>query len=282
MHEYKILTQLSFDWMVVAYFFLGGLSAGSFIFSVFANYWKTQFKPLAKTAAVISPIVLAIGMFILLIDLGQPLRAWRLFLHFNPTSALSWGVWFLNIFFVFSLGYLLFLIMGQDKKAKKCAYLGLPFSLLVASYTALLLNQAPSRVLWHSALLPVLFLVGGLISGLALVMLVSIGKTEEGILSKLGKIIASLLIAEVSLVLVELFNLLNGSAEAVAMAKVLLIGRYSFMFWVVEIILGALIPIYILLKNNATQQRQTLAVSLAIIGILAMRYIVVVGGQYIH
>ena len=100
MDEYKIVTQMSFDWMIATYFFLGGLSAGAYFFSVIANYLMKEFKQLAKTAAIIATLVLAIGMLVLLLDLGQPLRGWSLFLHFNPTSILSWGVWFLNIFFV--------------------------------------------------------------------------------------------------------------------------------------------------------------------------------------
>ena len=102
MLEFKIVEHMSFDWMVVAYFFLGGISAGSFIFSVIANFWKKEFQPLAKTAAIIAPITLALGMLVLLVDLGQPFRFWRLMVTLVPTSALSWGVWFLNIFFVFS------------------------------------------------------------------------------------------------------------------------------------------------------------------------------------
>ena len=125
MIEFNLHESVSYNWMVVTYFFLGGLSAGSYIFSVVANYWKQDFKPLAKTGAILAPIVLSIGMLFLMLDLGRPLGAWRIFLNFNPTSAISWGTWFLNIFFVLSLGYAWFLIKDEDKKAKKFAYLGL-------------------------------------------------------------------------------------------------------------------------------------------------------------
>ncbi|MHC4185750.1 MAG: NrfD/PsrC family molybdoenzyme membrane anchor subunit, partial [Planctomycetota bacterium] len=76
---------------------------------------------------------------ILLIDLGKPFRAWRLYLSFNPRSAIWWGTWFLGIFFLLSLVYAWLLTKGEDEKAKKYAYLGLPFGFLVAVYTAIIL-----------------------------------------------------------------------------------------------------------------------------------------------
>ena len=101
--EYVNQAEVAYDWMVAVYFFLGGLSAGAFLFSVGATYWKEELRPLAKAPAVLAPIALAAGMLLLLLDLGQPMRSWRLILTFNSTSVLSWGVWFLNIFGLLSV-----------------------------------------------------------------------------------------------------------------------------------------------------------------------------------
>ncbi len=127
------VVHLAYDWMVVTYFFLGGLSVGAYVFSVAANYWKQEFKPLAKKSAVLSFIAIALGMLILLYDLGQPFRAWRLFLSFNPHSLLSWGVWFVNAFMFFNFIYNALLFTGREANAKTFAYAGLPFALLTAT-----------------------------------------------------------------------------------------------------------------------------------------------------
>ncbi|MHC4133309.1 MAG: DmsC/YnfH family molybdoenzyme membrane anchor subunit, partial [Planctomycetota bacterium] len=89
MSEQGVVSHLAYDWMIVMYFFLGGLSVGAYLFSVAANYWKQEYKHLAKRSAVLSLIVLAIGMFMLLIHLGRPERFWRVFTSFNPHSMLS-------------------------------------------------------------------------------------------------------------------------------------------------------------------------------------------------
>ncbi|MBU4342442.1 MAG: polysulfide reductase NrfD [Candidatus Omnitrophica bacterium] len=281
MTEYKIFTHLSYDWMIVSYFFLGGLAAGAYFFSVAANYWIKEFKSLAKTAAILTPIALAIGLAFLLLDLGQPFRSWRIFLHFNPTSAISYGIWFLNIFFILSLVYAWFTSRGENEKAKKFAYLGLPFGLLVAIYTGVLLAQAPGKALWHSALLPVLFLIGGVISGIALVMLVSSGAAEKAVSVKVGRLLVGLLLVELGLILTELIILANGDAEAIMTVKVILTGQYSFLFWIVEILLGAIIPIFILFKTEVSSRAQAVAAMLILVGIFAMRFIIVVGGQIV-
>ena len=147
------------------------------------------------------------------------------------------------------------------------------------AYTAILLSQAPGKVLWHTALLPVLFLVGGLISGTALVMLISAVRGQGEVSAKLGKFLAGLLLLEVGMILAEILVLMNGGPEAVTAAKTLLSGEYSFLFWVVEIILGAVIPGLILFRNRISISAQTVASILILVGIFSMRYIIVIGGQ---
>jgi formate-dependent nitrite reductase membrane component NrfD len=280
MSEQNAVAHLAYDWMIVTYFFFGGISVGAYMFSVAANYWKQEFKPLAKRSAVLSLIAVAIGMLILLHDLGQPFRAWRLFVSFNPHSLVSWGVWFLNIFIFFNFVYNVLLFTGKEAKARKFAYAGLPFAILTASYTGMLLAQAPSRLLWHTALMPVLFLNGGLISGIAFVMFFSAKAQNSALLSKLGKLVTWLLVLELVMVFGEFILLLNGGTDHVAAAKSLLSGQLGFLFIGVEIILGAVIPVA-MLRGKSTIFTQTIASILILIGIFTMRYVIVVGGQLI-
>ncbi|MHC4545118.1 MAG: NrfD/PsrC family molybdoenzyme membrane anchor subunit [Planctomycetota bacterium] len=281
MSEQGAVVHLAYDWMIVTYFFFGGLSAGAYMFSVAANYWKKEFKPLAKTAAILAPITLAIGMFFLLVDLGKPFRMWRLFVSFNPSSAISWGTWFLCIFFLLSLVYTRLLTKGEDEKAKKYAYLGLPLGFLVAVYTAIILAQSPGTALWRHviAILPWLFLLGGLISGIALVIVVSAGRSDSVLLAKLGKFVAWLVLLELGIIFTDVVILLNGDIIAVESAKSFLVGKFSFLFWVLEIILGSLIPVIILLRTKVSAKGLAVASILILTGIYVMRYIVVIGGQ---
>ena len=281
MPDYVAVPHIAYNWMIAVYFFLGGLGAGAFLLSVTASYWKQEFKPVAKAAAVIAPIAIAVGLFFLWLDLGMKFRVWRLFLSFNPASALSWGVWFLNIFFVLSAIYAWRLLKGQADKAKDVAYVGVPFAVLVGAYTGVLLAQSTGRALWHSALTPVLFLNGGLISGVAVAIIFSVKQASGELLSKLGKIVAWLVVLELGLLAVELLSLFNGGTEGAEVANALLAGEFSLLFIGVEVVLGALIPLLILLRSKVSPAALAVASALVLVGVFMMRYVIVIGGQVI-
>lgn len=283
--EIAIVEHMSYDWRIALYFFLGGLAGGSYLLSVAANYWIQGFKPFAKTAAYITPVILAAGLLVLILDLGKPFRAWRLFLTFNAASALSWGVWFLSIFFAISVVYAYFFFMGKEnllenKKVKLIVYIGIPFAILTASYTAVILIQAPGRALWHSPLLPVLFFNGGLISGVAATILVASIRGENANIGRLGKLLSWLIIAELSFLLIEFIVLMNGGKEYVRMAKHIATGDWGLLFWPVEIVIGSILPAAVFLFFKRLPAYSTaIASTAALIGVFTMRIIVVLGGQ---
>ncbi|MHC4280923.1 MAG: DmsC/YnfH family molybdoenzyme membrane anchor subunit [Planctomycetota bacterium] len=281
MSEQGVVSHLAYDWMIVMYFFLGGLSVGAYLFSVAANYWKQEYKHLAKRSAVLSLIVLAIGMFMLLIHLGRPERFWRVFTSFNPHSMLSWGAWILNIFGLLVLIYTGLLFIAKENTAKKIAYIGLPFALLTAVYTAVHIARAPDKLLWHSTLMPILFVNGAIISGIALVILFSANAQNAELFSKLGKLLAWMVVVELCMVLLEVLMLLNGGTESIAVARSLVSGEIGFLFLGVEIVIGAVVPVAILLRAKPNALLQIVASILILIGIFTMRYVIVVGGQLI-
>ena len=235
---------------------------------------------MAKSSSLLVPVFVAIAMLFLLIDLGRPLRVWRLFINFRPKSAISWGVWLLGIFFVLSVLYA-YLLRKGDKRAKTVAYAGLPFAFLVPTYSAIVLAQSPEKVLYHSALLPWLYLTGGLIAGLAVVILISVRKQDGELVKKLGKYVAWLVVLELAMLLGEVIVLFNGGAGEVKTVKALLVGQYSFLFWVLEIIIGAAIPATLYFIQKVSKIIHHGASVLLLIGIFTMRYIVVIGGQLI-
>jgi formate-dependent nitrite reductase membrane component NrfD len=273
--------ELAYNWAIVLYFFLGGLSAGCFAVAVAASYWKDELKPLARTAALAAPISLAVGLLVLMLDLGRPLGGISLMWRFNPTSAVSWGTLFLGIFMVLSSVFAYFIVKGRTQEARIIGYVGLGFAVLVATYTAVLLGQSPGRALWNSALLPVMFLTGGLVSGLALVILVCSARGMSDVTAPLGKYVAGLLILELGLVALELVALFNGDAGAVEAGRLLLSGHYSIAFWVLQIALGAVVPIAVLVRKSIPQAAQVAASVLVLVGVFTMRYIVVMSGQII-
>ncbi len=280
MPDYVAVPHIAYNWMIVTYFFLGGLGAGAFLLSAAADFWKREFKPVGKTAAILAPLAVGIGLLFLVIELGRPERFWRLLLTFNYTSAISWGVWFLTIFFVLSAIHALLSLMG--KESKFVAYACAPFAVLVATYTGVLLSQSLGTTFWHSAFIPVLFMNSGLLSGIAATAVLSAKRQSPELSAKLSKLIGWLLVVELGLIIVEVFALLNGVAESVEIANALLVGDFSFRFLGVEIVLGTIIPLAILFKRKMNSTTLAVASTLVLVGIFMMRYVIVIGGQVIN
>ncbi len=280
MPDYAAVPHIAYTWMIVTYFFLGGLGAGAFLLSAAGICWKEQLKPVAKTAGVIAPLAVGLGLLFLVADLGRPERFWRLMITFNPTSAISWGVWFLNAFFALSV--LNAWLLLRNKASKAVASIGAPFAILVGTYTGVLLSQSLGNAFWHSAFVPVLFLNSGILTGVAATAVLSGRHQSEELSAKLAKIIGWLVVVELGLIVVELFALLNGDAKSVEVAEALLGGKFGFLFLGVEIVLGALIPLAILFRKKVNSAALATAAILVLIGVFTMRYVIVIGGQTIN
>ncbi len=278
--DYVAVPHIAYTWMIVAYFFLGGLGAGAFLLSAAAICWKEQLKPVAKTAGIIAPLAVGLGLLFLVVDLGKPERFWRLLVTFNYTSAISWGVWFLNVFFALSVLNAWLLLRGKASKA--VAWAGAPVAILVGAYTGVLLSQSLGNAFWHSAFVPVLFLNSGILTGVAATAMLSGRSLSDELSAKLAKIIGWLVVAELGLIVVELFALLNGDAESVEVAQALLGGKFAFLFLGVELLLGALVPLAILFRRKVNAAALATASVLVLIGVFTMRYVIVIGGQTIN
>ncbi|KKL64728.1 hypothetical protein LCGC14_2162060, partial [marine sediment metagenome] len=160
--------------LVVVYFFLSGLGAGTFLTAAGCRiFGGGKYAKIERTAAIAAPILLVPGLLCLMLDLGKPFRFFNLMLHFNPLSIASWGVWLINIFMAVSVIYALAHIIGKSARLKPLAYLGGLFALAVGLYSGMLLYQMRAHELWHSALVPPIFLISAIASGLAMVLLLS-------------------------------------------------------------------------------------------------------------
>ena len=280
---YDVFHEDPMGWMVAAYFFLSGLACGLFLVSAGARMWgKGGYEKVEKIGGILAPMVMAGGFLFLLLDLAQPFRMWRLFVHFNPGSVASWGVWLANLFLVCTVLYAWDLLKKRAKGLGIAGTAGIPLAIVVSGYSGMLLYQMKAHALWHSPLLPVLFAVSALASGLALVILGGVVlRVEREKLQKLGKVLAALIGFDLVLVLVELLTLFNGHQEAVEAANLLVRGAYSVLFLGVYVVLGLVVPLLILLKKEINLGGSALASVLVLIGIMVMRYVIVMGGQHV-
>lgn len=283
MPTYDIFHVPALNWTTVLYFFFSGLAAGSFLMSFWCGYQQEKLKPLAKVSAVVSPISLAIGMVMLLIHLGRPFQFWRIFVTFKPASTISWGSWVLTLFFIVSGLHALLWWMNVKGGTKLLGVLGLPLAIFTGMYTGLLLMQMSGNSLWNSALLPWLFLVGALLSAVAVSVLVMALSGKEAVEPFYGlkHYICGLVILELIMVGSEFIALYTGGAESVQIADMFLVGGFSRLFIGLQIIVGSLVPLglVVFMKARKSAALHVVVSVLLLVGILTVRYLVVMMGQ---
>ncbi len=285
-------------WPIAVYFFLTGSLAGLYITSVIATLLKKEeWKPVAKMGAVGSVVLLLTAPVLLIVDLNQPFRFWHLFVYLNPTSPLTWGSFFLALDAIVCLVYTYFVLQGNARLARIWGLGGLPVAIAGHGYTGFFLALSKAHAFWNTALNPALFMISAMVSGLAMLIVLSnlwlrrFAPTmseervarHQGVIGTLLRLFVIFIIADLFLIGSDLTVLASSDVESYAMLQLLTTGEFAFWFLGIELLLGAILPLALLSipKVRMIPAVQYSSAALAIIGVFVMRVIIVIGGQSI-
>ena len=227
------------------YLFLAGLGGGAFITSAFLRWKHPEAHGMRFAGHVIAPVVVIIGLFLLMFDaeagLHNPLR-FALLLH-NPCSVMTWGVVFLAAFVIIALVTLLLDCLKKQVPAW-LEIAGSVFAVCVGAYTGALLGVCQTFPLWNNALLPILFLVSAVSTGMAAVLLAGVFKCPEefnrvGVLKKFH---FCLPVIELVLIAALMFITCTNSTAGWNSVMSLLVGGYAPLFWIGLVLIGLVLP----------------------------------------
>lgn len=276
---------------VAMYLFLAGLAAGAYMLATLDYLFNIpQFKGTGKTMLWAALVTLPAGLGSIGMDLGHMDRIWKVYLQPNFNSFLALMVWGYTIFLVLIVVSLYLAFKSPEKTAMKVVmWIGLATSILVAGGVGFLLGGNAARLFWHVGLLPVQFPVFAAASGIAL-MLVLVGwfmptlesKQREALLWTLA--IASIVTSVIKLYfLVADFtqSLYGGAVDNLIAVQSVLTGDYWFSFWIVQIVLGLLIPVIVLAQPKLAKNGFVAGLMglFLMIGYAAARILIVVPGQ---
>ncbi len=277
------------------YLFLGGMAAGILFFtSLFYLLKKDKTMPVPYTRATyIAIAALIIGTIALLFDLHKILNTWRLYTHFDLQAPMSWGAWTLlaiiPLAILWGVPYKFSFINEYKWKnrfetnvaifRKPIAVLLIITSVILGVYTGMLLSAFVARPLWNSNFLPILFLLSGLSSGIAVIIWLNRNSLERNIFRRID---IWLIIFELSLLIVYAIDLFSGSEAQVSAIRQLAGGEFAFLFWMMVIFVGLVIPAVFEWRELRGAKIPTyVAPVLILIGGLAFRMIIVQAGQLI-
>ena len=284
-------------WEIPIYLFIGGLVAGLLFFS--ALFYIRGNKEKYPTAVKIAPIftfpLLAIGMFVLFLDLSHKLYVFRFYTAFRIESPMSWGSWTLLVIIPLSLLWSLTwvdeiwpnfkwpskwiaeIINKAKIYQKQMAWGLLMLALVLGMYTGILLSAFNARPFWNTSILGPLFLTSGLSAGAALVLLFSKSPEEKVLFSRIDMILIGV---ELFLIIHLFMGFLASTQVHIDAAMLFLGGEYTAVFWIFVVGLGLLLPLFIeIMEARGFHISAKIPALLVLFGGLILRFIVVDAGQ---
>lgn len=277
-------SQTKWRWLIAAYLFLAGVGGGAFVTGAIADYagWGAGISQMGILLGF--PCVL-IGTLFLIADLGTPKNFWRAFMR-PKTSWIARGTIIITCFLIIDFLYIILLIWPFPEVMQSSTGLrnffnltGSIFAFGTMIYTGILLGASRPIAFWSTAMLPLLFLVSALSTGIMAVLIASgLKGIEETGISIFTKLDILLIVAEI-FVLAFYLQGTHRVPESRASARLVLKGSLAPLFWIGVTILGLLIPL--VLELGVFGHNQTIIMLASICGVIGgfiLRQVVLAGG----
>lgn len=301
-------SQVTWGIYIVNFIFCIGLSAGGIVVSALVHAFRIQkLKPVALIAEILALSFLLMAATCIILDLGHPERAFFVLIHSNLRSPLLWDVTVISLYLVLCvallwcslraelqeltgevhLGRLLRWVLGQRTESarrrnavrlSRLSMISIPAAIALHSVTAWILGLAKGQPGWNTAILAPLFIASALVSGIGAVILgaafarrlFGVSLPRE-IIEALGRYLFFLLPLLIYLLLSEFLTIsYTGGLSHQRVMEEIVFGRFSAFFWF-DMIVGILVPFFLLGLWRRSAFAIELASLLAVVGVLAER-----------
>jgi Ni/Fe-hydrogenase subunit HybB-like protein len=195
--------------------------------------------------------------------------------------------------------------LRKDEQAiKALAGAGVPIACFLHGYAGFIFGSVKANAMWMTPLMPVIFIMSAIVSGVALCMLTYIVTMEirklissrkraslvyptfeeiKGVeiyeVKMTAKYLLVFLIFSISLELLDLVFRGYTAVRSWDILRLVIYGKDFTNIFILQYTLGNLIPFILLLIPGLTIRRTVFALVLVIFGVFMMRWNVVIGGQ---
>jgi formate-dependent nitrite reductase membrane component NrfD len=281
-------------WLIIGYFFIGGIAGGSYFIAALLDLFGTpRDRPVARLGYYVALVGIVISGVLLAVDLTRPERFWHMLIQsergwpmfkwWSPMSVGSWGITLFGLFaFLSVLGALAeerdlrwgpMRWLRRRTPAVIIAVLGGILGFFVAGYTGVLLSVT-NRPIWADThLLGMLFLFSAASTAAAALILLALWRDgRAGVVHWLARFDSGALVLEL-LALVALVISLGAVAR-------LWLSVWGVLLAVGVVLLGQLLPLALHLRPRLLG-RLSLPVGAALVlcGGLLLRVIVVLSSE---
>ncbi len=305
-------------WVALYTFFLG-LTAGAFLITILTYVFRIKiFSGIGPLSAFTVVVTIFAEVIIITFDLGHPLRLYRLLITPGFKSMIFWMVVFtagMLVIYILETYYLLrekIIQWSQDPgiKQKKIyetmslgqtsytdedrerdhrrvhflSLLSIPMGLFFYASNGAVFAVLLNRPIWNSTLTPLLFIVSALVSGGALILLLTfMFKRDDNVINLLGLTIRFLLVVMLILEFLHFFISYQWDVVYIVTAlDLILYGPYWWNFWFIHLLIGSLVPLYLMIKYPDDSSKLALACFLIVFSFIAFRLNFVIPDQAVY
>jgi len=181
----------------------------------------------------------------------------------------------------------------DDKVGYAVTVIGIPSAFLLHGYVGFIFGSVKANPWWSTPLMPIVFLFSAMVSGIAAVMLLYIVamKVKKRVIDMrcvdtIAKYLFYTFVIDFTLEMLDLIHRTYEADESFRSLDFMVHTRLMVSQIILQICLGTLVPLALLAANQLWRFREaarramyTVACSLTLMGIFAMRWNVVIGGQ---
>ncbi len=275
---------------VFAVFLIVAASGILNVASISSAFGKPEYKPLARLSGLLSIALLVGGLIVLVLDLGRPERLVVAMTYYNFKSIFAWNI-FLYVGFLLVVAVYLWMMFEprMNKYSKPAGIVAFIWRFVLTTGTGSIFGFLVARQAYDAAIMAPMFIVMSLSFGTAIFLVVLVATFQwtsrplgDDILRRLKNLLAIFVAAVLYLtVAFHLTNLYATEHHGVERFLLLDGGVYTAVFWLIQVVLGGLVPLLILFSPTVSRSRAAivLAASLVIVGGLAQVYVIIIGGQ---
>lgn len=275
--------QDTWGWRVAAYLFVSGMGAGAYAAGAAAE-WLDGAGPVTAIAVGLGPLLVGPAALFLIGDLGRPggfLRAGR-----RPsTSWIARGVVILSAFLAASAAHAAYALLGGPAAAPLAlSAVGGLLALLMMIYTGLVLGAIRPIPFWTTPILPLLFAVSSLSTGIMAVDLVATLAPGAPPSTLAAWRSADLVLLALEAIVVALYlALAHATVAARASTALVTRGALALRFWGGVVAAGLAVPFVVQLAEvsgalPASAAWTALSSGAGLAGGFLLRQIVIAGG----
>jgi Ni/Fe-hydrogenase subunit HybB-like protein len=275
---------------VFAVFLIVAASGALNVASIGSVFGQKLYKPMARLSALLAIALLAGGLMVLVLDLGRADRLIVAMTYYNFKSIFAWNIFLYTGFFGVVAVYLWFMMERKMEPYSKVAGMtAFIWRLILTTGTGSIFGFLVARSLYSSALLAPMFVILSFSYGLAIFQLVLMASYRwtgrplgDAVVNRLknlqGVFIAAGLYFVVVFHLTNLYFARQWDAERFILLEG---GIHTAVFWLGQIILGSVAPLFIVYNGMLSKSRTwvSLAAVLVILGGMAQMWVTIIGGQ---